>query len=442
MTENSFDSIVIGGGSAGLAFAQEAAKLGASILMIERDALGGTCVNRGCVPKKILWAAGGIVRAQNNAAQQGIMTQTNIDFAALVEKRDAHIGSIQKSFVDSLDDADIKLVRGDATFEADKTVTVDGIKYTASSTVIATGGRPATLDIDGAEHLETSDDVFKWGTLPRELLIVGGGYIGCEFAAIFHAMDVKVTLIHDGDHLLDTFPAPLAKHVQNGLRAAGVTVITDDSLKRAMTQNGVLSYELKSGTTGQVDRIISAVGRTPNIDTLGQVVQALDCAESGALKIDDGFRTSHAGVFAIGDVADRLPLTPVATADGTALAHMLFGQGATAIDLDLVATTTFVYPPAAFVGAANDTVTKQDALTPLAENVLSDKTDHASDFYQLSFASEGGRMTGAQIVASGAEDMIAFAAAMIAAKTPATSFERATAVHPSFAEEFFPEIIK
>jgi len=436
MTQTVFDSIVIGGGSAGMAFATSAAKLGARILMVERAELGGTCVNRGCVPKKILWSAGQIARATRAAASQDIATQAAIDYQKLIAKRDAHIAGIRDIYAGNLGDAGVTLLRGEATLNDAHSVNVDGTTYRADQIILASGGRPAKMDIPGAELLSNSNNVLAWTTRPDRITIIGGGYIGCEFAAIFHALGSDVTLVHNGPHLLETFPKDLALHVQNGLATSGIRIQTDDGVSAIKRAGTSLGYTCASGLTDTAVAVVAAAGRTPNIDQLGPFAETLDTAESGALAISDRFETSLPGVYTIGDVADRLPLTPVATADGTALAHMLHGNGAKAADLDLVATTTFVYPPAAFVGETGDAALRCGKLTPLAQNVLSN-ADRDEAFYQINTKND--ILTGAAIAAHGAEDIIAMAAALIAAKSQASALTKATPVHPSFAEEFFSE---
>jgi glutathione reductase (NADPH) len=435
MTQTDFDTIVIGGGSAGMAFATQSAKLGARIAMIERDLLGGTCVNRGCVPKKILWTAGQMAHTNAGAAAQGIMTQAKIDFHQLIAKRDAHISDIRDTYAKKLEKADVTLIRGDAVLTDNAAVRVNETVYTARQIVLATGGRPAVMDIEGAKYLSDSDDVLGWATRPDSIVIIGGGYIGCEFAAIFHALGADVTLVHDGPHILDTFPRALALHVQDRLETNGIRVLVNDSVTAVNKTDGQLEYTCKSDVSGRADAVVAAAGRTPNIDQLGPRAQSLDVADSGALAVSERFETSTSGIYAIGDIADRLPLTPVATADGTALAHILHGDGAVAVDLGFVATTSFVYPPAAFVGSIGDDPLYHGTLAPLAENVLGQADD--PDFYQID--ATDGTLSGAAIAADGAENIIAMAAALIAAKAPADTLTKATPVHPSFAEEFFTD---
>ena len=230
MTKQHFDSIVIGAGSAGLAFATTAAGYGARIALVELAELGGTCVNRGCVPKKILWAAGQMQRRVAGAAARGITSDPVVDFAELVRARDKKIAQIRDSYQEKLADAGITLLRGAAEVGSETCVRVGEDHMTAHFIVLATGAKPAALDIDGSEHSSDSADVLSWEALPARMVIVGGGYIGCEFAAIFNAFGVEVTLVHDGAQVLDAFDAPLATHVQAGLERTGVTVLTRDAV--------------------------------------------------------------------------------------------------------------------------------------------------------------------------------------------------------------------
>ncbi|WP_296417776.1 dihydrolipoyl dehydrogenase family protein [Pseudooctadecabacter sp.] len=434
MQTTSFDSIVIGGGSGGLAFAQKAAELGANVLLIEHEDLGGTCVNRGCVPKKILWSAGQLHRAMVAAETVGVFGAPAFDMAVLAQRRDDHIAGLRTGFENSLDDAGVTLVRGTAQISG-RSVTVDGSTYTATNIVIATGARPAIMDIEGASLLSDSRDVLSWTTLPASIAISGGGYIGCEFAAIFRALGVHVTLIHDEKTILETFPAALADHVQTGLQNAGIHLCLDDSLSAVHKAEGGLDYTTAGGQTGTAEAIVAAVGRTPNVDNLGEISEALVLASSGAIAVNDMLATNVPGVYALGDAADRMPLTPVATADGTALAHMLHGDGATLTDLDHMATTTFVYPPAAFVGQVDEEAARSGTFRPLSDDILTRADGRDPQMFRIGLDKDG-TLTGAQIVAAHAEDLIALLAALRRAGGTATDLDRIIPVHPSFAEEF------
>jgi len=292
--------------------------------------------------------------------------------------------------------------------------------------------------IDGANYLSNSNDVLAWTSLPRDMVILGGGYIGVEFAAIFNALGVAVTLIETGPRVLGNSPAKLAEHVQNVLVASGVTLKLNEGIETVEKINARLTYRLSSGGDGSAGAIVAATGRQPNVAQLGPFAGSLRVADSGALAIDTQFMTSTGDVYAIGDVADRLPLTPVATSDGKTLAKMLHGAGCRQIDLDLVSTTTFAYPPAAYIGTQSDEPFASDSVIRLSDAVLHTSPECTKHYYRFD-ADPQGHLIGAQIMADGAEDMIALMAALIAAKAPTSAFVQATGVHPSFAEEFFSD---
>ncbi|MEO0745195.1 MAG: NAD(P)/FAD-dependent oxidoreductase [Pseudomonadota bacterium] len=433
MTDTTFQSIVIGGGSGGLSFARTAAKLGAKVLLIERGDLGGTCVNRGCVPKKILWSGGQLHRNMDRALRAGLSAPQAVRFAALAARRDEHIARIRDGYSDTLASEGVSVLRGQARVDG-TSVTVDDTMYAADQVVIATGARPTALDIDGAEHLSDSDDVLSWTSLPARITIVGGGYVGCEFAAILAALGSDVTLVHDGDRILDAFPAALAEQVLRNLRQGGVTLHLGPGLAAVTRSDTALDATLSDGQRIRADAVVAAVGRTPNTDTLGPLSDALACADTGAVRVDARLATNVPGIHAVGDVADRMPLTPVATADGRQLAHMLHGAGGALIDLDDVTTAAFVYPPAAFVGHADDGV-RHDTNRPLSDSALGPVDGPNPQLYRLGF-DDTGRLTGAQIVADHAEDLITLLAALRASGATASDLARIAPIHPSFAEEF------
>lgn len=428
-----FDSIVVGGGSGGLAFAQEAAALGARVMLIEHNHLGGTCVNRGCVPKKIMWTAGKLVRDAAAAQGVGILEAPLLHFTKLAERRDDHITGLREEFAENLDQAGVTLLRGTASIDG-RSVTVDGETYQATNVIVATGARPTKLEIPGSEYLRDSQDVLSWTHLPKSMAITGGGYIGCEFAAIFAALGAEVTLIHDGETVLDMFPEDIARHVQTQLIDAGITLYLNAELTSVTADGQCLTFTTSHDETGTAEKIVSAVGRTPNTDTLGPLSDVLECADNGAVKVDDRLGTNVVGVYAIGDAANRMPLTPVATSDGTVLARMLHGEGGELISLNDVATTTFVYPPAAFVGSV-DKANLQGTLRPLSENVLTAADGKEPAMYRIGFDSAQ-RLSGAQIVADHAEDLIALLASLKRAGATRSALERVIPIHPSTAEEF------
>ncbi|MEM7688986.1 MAG: FAD-dependent oxidoreductase [Pseudomonadota bacterium] len=439
MPKRAFDAIIIGGGSAGLSFAKTAAGCGAKVALVERDALGGTCVNRGCVPKKLMWTLAHTAKDASALEGRGVMSERPaIDFAAFRRTSDDHIASINASMAETLEEKGVTVLRGEARLADGSAVTVDGERYEADHIVIAIGGAPSRPDIEGEELGETSDDVLAWKSLPASMVIVGGGYIGCEFAAIFSALGVSVTLISDGDAVLTEFSRPMRDLAKANLEAAGVRVILNARPQRAETGEEGLRLSLDSDETLTAQRVVWAIGRAPNAAALGDMADRIEREESGAIAIDDGFATNIEGLYALGDCTPRLPLTPVARDDGRVLALRLFGDAsAQAVPSEHVATTAFLLPPLAEVGQRDDH-DLHATLDPLEEGVLACGARHG---WALSF-DEDGAVIGAALAADGAANAAAPLAQLVALGAPRASFERLLPIHPSTAEEIRPGVIE
>lgn len=424
-----FDTIVIGGGSAGLAFARTAAQHGAKVALVEQEALGGTCVNRGCVPKKLMWEAGWHhLSSQARAAQGLVALPATPDFAQLQKRIAEKTHDIRDSYGDAFQQENLTLIRGKAKISDPTSISVGDDPLRCDTLVQATGARPQIPDVDGAALAMTSNDVFQWETLPASLTLLGGGYIGCEFAAIFAAFGVEITLIDPDERLLGGFDADLAAAARSALEAQGVGVLLGSAPDQLVQRDGSICTVLKDRTEVTAERVVAATGRTPNTDIPGGFTQMLDLADSGAFAVDDGLQTSAPGVYAIGDCADRLPLTPVATRDGEALAHRLFGDdGTDMIDLSYVATAAFVMPPVAQVGNLQDAEAKEG--TDLAGGVLT-PNEHFIMRTCRKRHFRNGELRGAAAMGADAPEIITALAAIIAGGP-----SRATGIHPTFAEE-------
>ena len=451
-----FDAIVIGGGSGGLAFAKRAASEGARVAIIEKDALGGTCVNRGCVPKKLLWHVAHARREEDALVESGhLVSPPLLDFAHVRDRVRAHIETIRESFVGALDEAGAVLFRGRAELGERKggewTVRCGPRVLRTGRVVLATGSYPVPPedDLPGRELIELSDDVFDWREVPERLLIAGGGYIGVEFATIFSGLGTEVTVIDAGDEILEGFDRDAITHVRRHLERDGVTLRTGVTLGGVEEGEEGLVATLDDGSTVTCDHILYAIGREPRLERLGEVVEELERADSGALAVSDDFETSRRGIYAVGDAADRMPLTPVAKRDGQWLADRMFGAGEmTKLDLDLVATVAFTDPPVAQIGAveagdgtADGLAVAADTVSPLLNGLMQQSNrpagegDHETDFHKLLTDGEGGPLRGIVLVADGAADQIGWAATLIAGGVPVSALSRPAAVHPSFSEE-------
>ena len=445
-----FDAVVLGGGSAGLAFAKRAAGNGARIALVEMDELGGTCVNRGCVPKKLLWHVAHTRRKEDMLVDSGhMLSMPRMDLGHVQDRIATHIEGIRDTYREALDEAGVALVRGRAWVADRGTVEVerdDGPQRIACERiVIATGSEPMRADVPGGELAEVSNDVFSWREVPERILIVGGGYIGIEFATIFSGFGSAVTLVDEGEEILEEFDSEAIGFVRERLNTGGVEFVMRTKLARidrSQEDGGAdgLLATLENGRTVPCDRILVAMGRDPRLAGLGEIVDGLERARNGSLDVSDSFETSEPGLYAIGDAADRMPLTPVAKRDGEWLADRLFGDDPGArLDLGLVATVTYADPPIAQVGRVGDKAeglaVERGEVSPL-ESGLSDGRLSETFFFKLLTEGEDGPLRGACLVSRTAANEISWAAAAVAAGLPKRSFSVPAAIHPSFTEEF------
>lgn len=426
-----FDAIVIGGGSGGLAFARQAAGCGARVLMVEKNMIGGTCVNRGCVPKKLLWEAAWQHVQASAAAARGLRPPPpRPDFAALHGAvRDAS-AAIRASYESDFEAQGLTFYHAEAALTGPGEVTISGERHTARHIVLAIGAPPERPDFDGADLTATSDDVFGWDSLPSSLVLVGGGYIGCEFASIFAAFGVRVTIVETGDRLLEGFDAGLAGAALEILKTRGVDIRLGRAPGRITRDGSGLRLTLDDGAVVTADRIVSATGVAPASTLPGGFADDLKRAGTGAYAVDDGLQTSMPGLFALGDCADRLPLTPVATRDGDILARRLFSdQMPDLIDLSLVASAAFVMPPIAQMGDLSGAAPLRDG-AELISGALTPE-DHWSARTACTTAGMNGRLSGVAALGPTAPDLVTALGAAVAGDP-----EAATGIHPTFGEEF------
>ncbi len=430
--ETNYDVVAIGGGSAGVSFARHAADAGAKVLLIERGQIGGTCVNRGCVPKKLLWTVADALWRSGGLTRSGILGPTpQVDMERLCASRGEKLEQIRSSYRDKLSEAGVTLLEEDAELTAPGEVTAAGIKLHAPRIVIATGGHPVKPDMPGAQMACDSDEVLNWTELPKSMVIIGGGYIGCEMAAIHAALGVKVTLVTDTDRVLTEFSEHAARVGQDNLQTQGVRVITGCTPKSLDRGEAGLELMLDAETVLVADKVVAATGRAPNLTVLGALKDRVELTEKGVMKIDGRFETSLPGLHAIGDCSDRLPLTPVATADGATLAAQLFGTHRDAIDLRHVATTAFVLPPVAEVGQPSSVSIFEEAeLSPLAGAL---RPDAVKNYWGLGGSDEA--VTSASLVAEGAHEAIGWAAQALLHRPSRETMHQAIGVHPSTSEE-------
>ncbi len=352
MTRN-FDLIVLGTGSAGLTVAQRAARHGAKVALFDPDSVGGTCVNRGCVPKKALWYAAQWAHAQGLARDYGFDLQPGrLDWAGFRARRDAYIGRLHTVYDERLASAGVDRFAMAARLLAVDTVqAADGERYRAGRIVIATGARPRRLELPGFDLGMVSDDVFGLPELPARIGIVGAGYVAVEFACLLQALGTQVELLIRKS-LLDSFEPELTEALSDQMLEAGIGITPESNIVGARGRPGAILLDDANGSVhGPFEAVLWAVGRTPNSDQLGLAELGVAMDSRGHVLTDAFQNTSVPGIAALGDVTDRPALTPVAVSAGYALAERLFGgQPDACFDYAQIPTVVFAEPPLGMVG--------------------------------------------------------------------------------------------
>ncbi|HEY2274585.1 MAG TPA: glutathione-disulfide reductase [Steroidobacteraceae bacterium] len=442
-----FDLVVIGGGSGGLAAAQRAAEYGARAVLIESGRLGGTCVNVGCVPKKIMWNAAELGGALHDARDYAFrLDERGHDWQSLKHKRDAYIAKLNDIYAANLARRKVELLRGRASFLDARTVSAAGRSLSAPHVIIATGGRPEVPRVPGAELGITSDDFFELETLPPRVLVAGGGYIAVELSGIFAGLGAQTTLALRGAAPLRTFDPMVAEASLAMLREAGVTVVTDIAPGSiARDADGALIATFADGRSiGPFDRLLWAVGRQATVADLALERAGVRLDASGFIATDLYQATSADGVYAIGDVTGRAQLTPVAIAAGRRLADRLFGgQAGRHLDYDNIPTVIFGHPPIGTVGLTEPAARARyghDAVKVFRSSFVSlyHAVTEARPRTEMKLVTLGPeqRIVGLHVVGAGADEMLQGFAVALRMGATKKDFDDTVAIHPTSAEEF------
>jgi glutathione reductase (NADPH) len=438
-----FDLIAIGGGSGGLAVAERAAQLGKRVAVIDPNRLGGTCVNNGCVPKKVMWYAANLAHAVDDAAAFGIpAARRATDWAALVERRRDYIAGINAYWEGYIDDSGISRIDGAARFIDSHTVDVNGTTYCADHIVIATGGRPIVPPVPGAELGITSDGFFALSEQPKRVAIIGAGYIGVELAGVLRALGSEVSVVALEARVLETFDDMVSDVLMAEMRKQGISLkMSFQVAGLARTGSGIALDSADGERLDGFDTVIWAVGRAPNTDGLGLDAAGVETRANGIVPTDAYQNTNVAGVYAIGDITGRAALTPVAIAAGRRLAMRLFaGQPASRVDYDAIPSVVFAHPPVATVGLTEQEAREQNAdvtvykteFTPMRHALSTHGTRTAMKLVCVGAAQ---RVAGIHLVGDNVDEMLqGFAVAVKMGATKA-DFDSTIAIHPTSAEE-------
>lgn len=444
MQTQHFDLIAIGAGSGGLAVAEKAAELGKKAAVIEAGRIGGTCVNNGCVPKKIMWYAAQLAHGADSAAGFGVpVTRGTTDWRTLIEGRRRYIANIGEYWDRHVAERGIDLIEGRARFVDAHTVEVDGRRYGAEHLVIATGGRPIVPPVPGAELAITSDGFFDLNEQPRRVAVIGGGYIGVELSGMLRALGSDVSLIALEQRVLERFDPMIGEVLAEEMRRQGIDLhvgFRAEGLVR--TQAGIGVDGTDSQRLDGYDTVIWAVGRAPNTADLGLESAGVDTRANGVVPVDAFQNTNVPGIYAIGDVTGKVPLTPVAIAAGRRLAERLFaGRPGRRLDYESVPSVVFSHPPIGTVG-----LTEAQARERYGTSVRVYKAHFTPMRYALSehgpatamklvCAGEEERVVGIHLIGDNADEMLqGFAVALTMGATKA-DFDNTVAIHPTSAEE-------
>jgi len=439
------DLFVIGAGSGGVRAARIAAGHGAKVAIAEEYRVGGTCVIRGCVPKKLLVYASRFAHEFEDAAGFGWTVHHPVfDWATLIANKDKEIARLEAAYVATLGKAGVTILRNRAMLESAHEVRSGDARIRAGHILIATGGTPSYDEvIPGVEHAISSNDAFQLPALPRRILVHGGGYIALEFAAIFAGLGAKVTVVCRGDNILRGFDDDVRRHLRGELEKHGIRVVTGSKVAAIEKIESHFCVHLSGAAAGMVetvDRVMFATGRTPNVTGLGLEKIGVRIAENGGIAVDEYSRTDVPHIYAVGDVTDRIALTPVAIREGHAFADTVFGGKPTAVDYISVPTAVFSEPEIGVIGLTEAQAREQF---------------HKVDIYKTSFRpmktvfidgqrrmlmklvvdGTTDRVLGCHIVGPDAGEMIQVLGIAIKMGATKADFDATMAVHPTAAEE-------
>ncbi len=439
---NDVDLFVIGGGSGGVRAARIASAHGARVAMAEEYKVGGTCVIRGCVPKKLLVYGAHFAEDLDDAAMFGWDVPTKrFDWPVLRDNVLAEVGRLEGLYTQTLSNHQVEIFHERATLAGANTVHLaSGRTVTAGKILIATGARPFMPPIDGIEHAISSNEVFHLDKLPKRIVIAGGGYIANEFAGIFHQFGSHVTLVNRSDTILRGYDEQMRDRLLQISITKGIDFHFNSSFSKIEQRGGTLHLAMNGCDDIEADAVLFATGRIPNTDQLGLAEAGVELGEKGEIKVDERSRSSVPSIFAVGDVTDRIQLTPVAIREGHAFADSEFGGEPWTVDYANVPHAVFSHPPIAGVGMtegeARNTLGQVKTYTsdfrPM-KNVLAGRNERS--IYKLVVDAATGVVVGIHMIGPGAPEILQAAAIAVKAGLKKSDFDQTVALHPTMAEE-------
>jgi glutathione reductase (NADPH) len=443
MSDFDYDLFVIGAGSGGVRAARIAAGHGAKVAIAEEHRVGGTCVIRGCVPKKLLVYGAHFAEDLSDARQFGWdVKETRFDWPVLRDNVLAEVARIEAVYGETLASHDVEVFKERAVLTGPQSVKLaSGREVSAKTILIATGGWPVRPEFEGAEHGITSNEVFHLETMPKRVVIAGGGYIANEFAGIFHGFGAHVTIVNRGDAILRGYDEQIRDRLLQISMTKGIEFRFNAPFE-AITKNedGTLHVEMTGCDAIDADIVLFATGRAPNIDGLGLDFVGVELTDKGAVKVDEDNRSSVPSIYAVGDVTDRVQLTPVAIREGQAFADTVFGNKPTRVDYGCIPSAVFSHPPLAGVGMTEaqaknklGTVRVYTSDFRAMKNVLAGRNERA--LYKMIVDASTDVVVGLHMIGPDAPEILQAAAVAVKAKLTKADFDATVALHPSMAEE-------
>ncbi len=439
-----YDLIAIGGGSGGIASARRAAEYGAKVLVVERGRLGGTCVNVGCVPKKVMWHAAEIGKALDDAGSYGFdISRPAHDWSGLVNRREAYIERLNGIYARNLDNSGVDYITGEARFVDAHTVDINGEQFIASHILIAVGGEPVLPPVPGAEHGVDSDGFFAWQERPQRVAVVGSGYIAIELAGVLQGLGSEVDLFARYGSVLRSMDETLQSGVIDALGEHNVNVRLNSPLASVAKDGAEISLTLKDGSVaGPYDALVWAIGRRPLTAAIGLESTGVEVDERGYIKVDKYQQTNVEGVYAVGDVTGQVELTPVAIAAGRRLCDRVFGgmQGRH-LDYTNIPTVVFSHPPIGTVG-----LTEAQAREQYGDEVKVYTSSFVSLYYgvnehkgrshmKLVTVGADEKVVGIHMIGDGCDEMLQGFAVAVKMGARKQDLDDTVAIHPTGSEE-------
>lgn len=436
-----YDFFVIGGGSGGVRAARIASQHGAKVALAESALLGGTCVNVGCVPKKLLVMASHVRDELDDAAGFGwTVGESTFDWPTLIANKDKELARLRGFYRKGLDSAGVTTLQGRARLVSPHEIEVGTQRISAKTILIATGGRADKPDVPGAELAITSDDAFALPSLPKRVLIYGAGYVGLEFAGVFRGLGSDVTVVHRSAQVLRGFDADVSEAVADALAHRGICLEAKTTVESLQRQGDALRVQLSGGKHVTADVVLFATGRTPNTDNLGLEAAGVKLGQRGEVIVDADSRSSVDNIYAVGDCTDRIALTPVAIAEGHAVADTVFGGKPHQADHHLVPTAVFTQPTVATVGLTEEQARAQlsdvhiyQARVRPMKDTLGGREERA--MFKLVVDGATDRVIGCHLVGPHVDEIIQGIAVAMRCGVTKAQLDSTVGIHPSLGED-------